>query len=356
MHGTAPCTPLQCSRQCPDDHPTQPDLSNSPVAAFLREHGTSLDHRETKVHRTSPYDTWYQNHRHRGDGPDRELTYTTLQSLSTSEAVLSRFKQCGSGAWVQRHKQCPHLIRLTSDKCRHRLCPACARERGAIVRKNLTHLTSQCPRRLALVTFTLAHVHRPLKERLDHLFESFKQLRRLHLWKLNVRAGVSIVEIKRGQDGDWHPHLHILIDAAWMDQRSLSAAWKACSLDSFIVDIRRISSKNGVNYVTKYVSKPVDTSCKITADVYREFITATKGRRLIAGLGAWRGVPLARNVAEEIDLSTDLDQSPEMWTNVGPLSEILERAHAGEAYAIQTLQLLGLAQGDPSCPTTTSPP
>lgn len=329
---------------------TTPD-GPSAVQAFLD--APSLEHRETSEHDHPRHVDWYVLHRHRGDSIHRNAVRTGLINTSAPYRIITRFNECGQNAWLLQHKTRPDLVKISCTRCRHRLCPACARERGFIVRKNLDFLAKTANVRLKLITLTTVQVHTSLRDRLNHLQESFKQLRRLELWKRNVRAGAAIIEIKVAKSGDWNVHLHILVDADYIPQPLLCAAWKACTGGAYITDIRPISTSNGVGYVTKYVSKPLDQTVVTNPHRLEEYMLAIKGRRLIAGLGRWRNCPLARTVAEEIDLTAGVDTSPENWNPIATIANIYKAARAGDPMAITLLEAVHLLDKEQRC---TSPP
>ena len=67
--------------------------------------------------------------------------------------------------------------------------------------------------------------------------------------------------------GEWHPHLHIFgVLENWIDQEALSETWHEITLDSYIVDIRRVRKHKKLGYgeaiaeVCKYALKFGDLS------------------------------------------------------------------------------------------------
>ena len=43
---------------------------------------------------------------------------------------------------------------------------------------------------------------------------------------------------------EWHPHIHIFaLLNEWIDQEELSETWHDITLDSYIVDIRRVKNQ-----------------------------------------------------------------------------------------------------------------
>ena len=111
-------------------------------------------------------------------------------------------------------------------------------------------------------TLTLCGKGEKLTDLIDRLYKCFRALRQHPLWTNAVRGGGAFLEVKWiDKFGRWHPHLHCIIDADFMDQGHLSTAWHSITRDSFIVDIRRVRDIKGQQrYVTKYASKPLNTS------------------------------------------------------------------------------------------------
>lgn len=309
---------------------------------------TSLEHRESNAHPPPCSGDRYQMHRHRAHAEQRSATLLALRTICTSGKVVQRFEDCGKAAYVQQHVTCPHLLRVMSEKCRHRFCPACQAERGSIIRRNIEFLAKTAKNSLKLLTLTLAHTSGLLRPQVDRLTRAFREMRRLKFWKDHVLAAVWVMEVKIGRDGRWHPHLHVILDSPYIPHATICAAWLACTQDSYIVDIRPISANKGAAYISKYVTKPIDASVWQCPDKLEEFILAIKGKRTCAALGTWRKLPLAERQEDEIDLAAEIDTSPGNWRTIGTFQEIIEQAEAGVPHALETLRLLDFPAGDSS--------
>lgn len=180
-------------------------------------------------------------------------------------------------------------------------------------------------KRVRFVTLTLRHSQTPLSDQIDRLLRSFKELRRWDAWKSAVKGSAAFAEIKiSDSDGLWHPHLHVLCVGSWIDARELSARWHAITGDSSIVKIEEARTKNGVaSYVTKYVTKPLDSTVLRHPDRLREAIVALKGRRLVNGAGCLRRISDSRADADGVD----------DWHTIGELADLLGDARTGNAAA-----------------------
>jgi len=170
-------------------------------------------------------------------------------------------------------------------------------------------------REVRFVTLTLRHSRTPLEDQLDRLYRSFNVLRRRKFWLAHVDGGAAFCETKVSEkDGLWHPHLHLVVVGSYMDQRTLSQEWLAVTGDSSVVDISRVRDEKTVGfYITKYVSKPLDSSLFTDESLLQEAIVALSGRRLCMTFGSWRGTPLV-----------EVEHGEEQWTRLGSTVELRE--------------------------------
>lgn len=253
--------------------------------------------------------------RHATWGDRRQQTWDALQRVAPAKASTVRFAYCGSSLWVQHNGTAGKggvdatKARTICNCCRHRLCAACARPAGFTVKENIRkHLGGKTHR---FLTFTLRHNHTPLRDQIDRLYRSFAALRRRSEIAPALKGGVVILEIKiSGRDGLWHPHLHVLAEGSWIDQKDLSRNWYAVTGDSFKVDIRAIEDADrGALYVSKYVTKPVDDTVYLHPEMLDEYIQALEGRKTLATFGSWRG--------QRVRVPAQDDGTPETWKTVG---------------------------------------
>jgi hypothetical protein len=202
---------------------------------------------------------------------------------------------------------------------KHLLCPLCAIRRGAkMVKSYVDKLAviqadyemgvpgSEGPLKAYLVTLTVKDGP-DLLERFNHLYRSVQKLHKTRTGKgqyseaCKAAGAVWSYEFKRGKNsGDWHPHIH----AVWLckeapDAFQLSAEWKRITRDSFIVDVTPFHDQgdviNGFLEVFKYAVKFSDLPLKDNWDGYKTL----SGKRLIASFGAFRGVEIPEDLADE---------------------------------------------------------
>lgn len=207
------------------------------------------------------------------------------------------------------------------------MCVVCCGERSAAFAERLAqHIAGKVTR---FITLTLRHSNTPLSAQLDRLYRSFAALRRRKDLKCVFEGGAAFLEVKLSRDGgSWHPHLHIITEGSFIEQKALSRAWHEVTGDSSIVDIRRVKENGDVaRYVCKYVTKPADAT--IFSDTARldEFICSISGRRLCLTFGRWRGFKL------DADPMTDVK-----WITIGSVETLKGRANDGDISAIRFLE------------------
>lgn len=327
LQGVVPAEPLVSpmdARGVSSLDPTETSENETPVQAFLKEAASPT------VHEQGLWDTSAIRFRHGGWKIIRERVHASLIRTGQSSSRISAFCSCGAGSWIQRR---PLAIgngweyRIRASCCHDRLCTPCANTRSW--RLQLALQSVMKGKRMSFITLTLAGKDESLGEKIDRLYKHFKALRSHPLWDERVRGGAAFLEIKWSDKANrWHPHLHVMADANYIDQGELSTVWRTITKDSYIVDIRRVQDdKQAAAYVTKYASKPLNTSFSNSPVLLDEAVIALKGRRLALAFGDWYGTPL--------DLESDslLDEGEEggsSWENFVPLETLLDEANSGD--------------------------
>lgn len=235
------------------------------------------------------------------------------------------------------------------------VCPMCAARLQARRQAALRDPIKEFARRFPfayLVTGTIADGPN-LRERLDHLVESWQGFRRMGQKRKTgrssgewgkVRAALAHVEIKRGAgSGAWHPHVHALVftDEAfdyrtWRPEElakgkkvpirtvefagrqvassKISREWLRASGDSMGLDIRPLGPRKGdkakgwdkeesiwrqarevLKYATKFNSKPDADQAALMGPDYVTVMDVAWGRRLFNSYGAFRGLAALDN-------------------------------------------------------------
>jgi hypothetical protein len=166
-----------------------------------------------------------------------------------------------------------------------------------------------------LITLTVKNGE-DLQERFDHLTGSFRTLlSRYRDFKKKGRGFNQFCKIDGGfytteytfnkTTNQWHPHIHIFaLINDWIDQEELAETWHEITLDSYIVDVRRVKRSKDKGYseavaeVCKYALKFSDLSLENTWDA---FLTL-KGKRLTGSFGSMHGVKIPEKAVDEMPL------------------------------------------------------
>jgi len=254
--------------------------------------------------------------------------FEALSRVCAGRRRVERFRDCGAFAWVYTDPAAPDRYSVRASCCHDRWCVPCARARA---REVAARLELHCHnRRCLFVTLTLRSSDQPLADQLDRLYQAFARLRRTKLWTSSVRGGAAVCEVTYNHGrGQWHPHLHCIVEGSWLPLEDLRSTWLRLTGDSYVCDVRLASGAEHVAaYVCKYLSKPTAASWSNRPDQLAEAITAFTGRRLIMTFGTWHGVKLK------------LPADSTVWRAVAPLAEILRDAANRLPYAVRILSLL----------------
>lgn len=133
------------------------------------------------------------------------------------------------------------------------------------------HLTLTIKNQSDLSTMTLQILH------------SFKELRKTNSWKKHVNGGAFVVEVT-GEHGNWHVHLHIIIEAKYYKWAELLKLWMKLSPGRGVY-IQDIPKGEIILYLTKYISKTATPE-----DDRDELNEALKGSRLFQPFGSWYAI------------------------------------------------------------------
>jgi hypothetical protein len=228
----------------------------------------------------------YQRFRHSDWATFRAETFHVLEAAGATQATLRRFIECGGGCQVY-HSPSEQKLYVKADTCKNRFCQPCARARRGQIAENLRSFAAG--KHLRLLTLTIAHHNQPLPDLMTRMWGSFKLLRRRPDWQAHVRGYAAFMELKWSERSQWwHVHLHILCEGSWWDSREISKAWHTVTADSFVIDIREVSSEEGINYTAKYASKPLSLA-DIPQAQRVPAVQALHHRRIWQVGGEWKG-------------------------------------------------------------------
>lgn len=201
------------------------------------------------------------------------------------------FQCCGGGALVKIDALTGDVI-TTCHCCHDRWCRAC----GRIRRQRLARaLSEQIPKRktLALV-LTLKSRDEPLGRSLSRLLKCFAKLRASDWWRERVAGGAWVFEVTHPPEtGLWHPHLHIIVHADWLQLQELSREWLQATGDSHRVHVSRVNKSHAcIAELTKYVGKITHRTWEHDQALLSHAMVELNGRRLCSTFGTWRSVEL----------------------------------------------------------------
>jgi hypothetical protein len=174
------------------------------------------------------------------------------------------------------------------------------------------------------ITLTVRSTNADLRQALDNLRASFAKLRRHQAWKDRVCGGVYTLEITfNKRTGQWHPHLHLIVEGSYFPQDELKSAWHQATGDSFIVDIRAVHDRaKAAAYIASYVSKGSDPDA-IPHDRLVQWLDGVTGVRFLQTFGSHHG--------KRPPSGFDDDPAPiPTTTYIGPVNEIVKASDAGD--------------------------
>ena len=245
-----------------------------------------------------------------------EADSTGFEAFEKERRLL---KRCGNYLCF-RHYFTVGKVRLHAARfCKqHLLCPLCAIRRGAKMLaaylERYAVVAAQHPEcRPYLVTLTVKNGG-DLLERFDHLRQAVQAMSAARRRARNGSrdrtvfadfvAVVGSYEVTNKGKG-WHPHVHMLVLAPVKPSKGdLIAEWRKRTGDSFVVDVRPLGKPDALSVdalagdfceVFKYAVKFSDLSLAHCAEAYVKL----GGKRLLFSLGAFRGVDVPEDLADE---------------------------------------------------------
>ncbi|MBA7623493.1 hypothetical protein ES703_30889 [subsurface metagenome] len=250
---------------------------------------SSLEARTT-TRRTSPHPTY--GDKLRLDFQPKygavERLYKTVDFLEETN-LSSRLEECRSFAEFKRHEDTGE-VRVSSHHCNLRWCPmdGASRQAWNATETRRWFIGVHNPR---LVTLTMKHNDLPLKEQIDILYHNFEKFRRRKFFKDRCLGGVWFFHIKKSKnDHRWHPHIHMLIDSDFLEQKVISKLWHKITGDSKIVHIKAVTNPtNSVQHAARYCAEPCDLSGLSDIDAL-EVYYALKDRRICGSWGTARKI------------------------------------------------------------------
>jgi hypothetical protein len=236
------------------------------------------------------------------------------------------FTECKSRAWFVRNIHTSE-VRVAASRCHLRWCPLCIRTKTYIIQQSVGGWLRNHPDS-KFITLTLKHSADDLNTQVDRLYDGFRKLRRRKWFERIVKGGIWFFQIKKGKSDDlWHPHIHCLVDGAFVPQKKLSAEWLEITGDSYICDVRPIKDpQKAADYVARYAAAPCRLSEFSLADAV-DCVDALHSRRICGTWGTGAEIKLAAQKPEDVD----------DWQHVAGWSwVVLNRRSNPEAQSIMT--------------------
>lgn len=255
----------------------------------------------------------YRGHSERACQSEIDATRETYERLETgdSQKRLNAYDSCRVRAWFVRHKD-TGAVRVAAKSCKLRWCPLCSKKKSWFIVESLKPWTSSVSN-LKFLTLTLKHSDAPLSQQVTNLYQYFQKFRKLKFLKDNVKGGVWFFQIKKSEtSGQWHPHLHCLVEANYMDRERLSRLWQRTTLGSMVIDIRKAGDTARIaEYVGRYSARP-STLAELSVRDRVEVVASLHGRRLV---GTW-------GTARDINMKMEKPKDADQWINVGNWSTV----------------------------------
>lgn len=210
--------------------------------------------------------------------------YIRLDGLHNTHRA-EQLLECRHYAWFVRHKT-TKAVKVVANACRLRWCPVCAEAKRMRI-KSAVSAWVKTVKKPKFLTVTIKHSDTPLAAQIDRLYKAFRLFRKHKTLTDRCRGGVWFFQIKRSKrSGEWHPHLHIVMDSDYINKVHLQDDWLMTTGDSYVVDIRAIKNPGKVSdYVSRYCAKPCNLS-DFKADDQDEIAGVLHGKRLCGRFGS----------------------------------------------------------------------
>lgn len=177
---------------------------------------------------------------------------------------------------------CNHRINVPVF-CGDRFCSVCSEARRNRIRHRIEFLLNnvQLEPGMRIKHLTLTIPNSPdLPGMLKTLVAAFRKLRHTSFWKNKVAGGCFVLEVT-GREGDWHGHIHAIINARFIQWETLRNLWIRFSKGRGVW-LSVIPKAQAIKYLTKYLSKPdLPEACLSAVN------SALKGYRMFQPFGTW---------------------------------------------------------------------
>ncbi|MBA7541786.1 hypothetical protein ES705_34102 [subsurface metagenome] len=237
-----------------------------------------------------PAQTGLQEAIHERHQTVRDRTIQTLKNQGSKRCLRWAVQLSGCASTARFYiDPTARKVKPWLNRCRHKLCPLCARARSAHVADQLHALLVAMPRPRTIL-ITVKSTTMPLGDQLADLRNWFKKLRDTAAWKKSVAGGAYTLEITINPKTHlWHPHLHIVYDGEFFPVKVLRNAWRKITGDSYIIGVQDVGDKLGMaRELAKYIGKPQHIEIFSDAELC-EYAFAINGKRMVQTFGNCHG-------------------------------------------------------------------
>lgn len=170
--------------------------------------------------------------------------------------------------------------------CGNRFCPTCSVARRSRTLKRLRAIIQKISPRPPFstkhLTLTVPN-SRYADKGASHIVTCFRKLRQRQFWKRHVVGGAYALDIT-GRPGNWHVHIHAIIEARFTPWRKLLSEWKRVAKASGVY-IQEVPPHAVLSHLTTYITK-VDIP-----EAHQLIISdALKDHRLFQTFGTWHNI------------------------------------------------------------------
>jgi hypothetical protein len=226
----------------------------------------------------------------------RQLEIWKAQTIHKN-CVAAKLREAGMSAEASTLENCHSyytfvicnecgLTRKFPNRCDLFYCPECGHHLQAHAARQVewwTKLIHQ-PKHVVL---TIKNIYDLTSGHVDELRKMFGQLRRRKFCR-NWDGGFYRIQCTNDGNG-WHLHLHILVNAKWIDQDELKQQWLSVTRGfGYIVKVRDCRAGQYLHIVTQYVAKGSELAAWKPSELVT-FIRAFNGRRTFGVFGKLYG-------------------------------------------------------------------
>lgn len=170
--------------------------------------------------------------------------------------------------------------------CGNRFCPTCSAARRRRTLKRLRAIIQKVrpkrPYSTKHLTLTVTNT-RDASAGAKYIVGAFRKLRQRAFWRGHVLGGAYALDIT-GRPGNWHVHMHCIIEAKFTPWRKLLTEWKRVAKASGVY-IQEVPVDHVLSHLTSYVTKNhlPESHQIIISDALKDY-------RLFQTFGTWHSI------------------------------------------------------------------